>query len=233
MKNIIDEQKFLKDSEKTMITMLEKINGLGTFNIESLDPLKTLALSIDVNNGFAKEGLLSSSRVKDLIPATRELLMYLANIGVQVVAYSDSHTDESIELENYVVHCKEGTSESEIVDELKCIPNLIVKPKNSTNGFVAFNPLNNKEMNYLNLTQDDLDNMEVIIITGDCTDICIYQFVMTLKAYLNQHNKKVQIVVPLNLVDTYNSPDHNADLMNVVFVNSMIDNGINVVKNIV
>ncbi len=34
----------------------------------------------------------------------------------------------------------------------------------------------------------DFDNIDNIIIVGDCTDICIYQFAITLKSYFNQHN---------------------------------------------
>ncbi|WP_263349314.1 hypothetical protein [Paraclostridium sp. AKS81] len=38
----------------------------------------------------------------------------------------------------------------------------------------------------------------------------------------------------MDLVDTYDIPKvHNAEIMNIVFFNSMIQNGIKVVKNII
>ena len=41
------------------------------------------------------------------------------------------------------------------------------------------------------------------------------------------------IIVPINLVDTYNIDNvHPAELLNIVFLNSMIQNGIKVVKEI-
>ena len=41
------------------------------------------------------------------------------------------------------------------------------------------------------------------------------------------------IIVPINLVDTYNIDNvHTAELLNIVFLNSMIQNGIKVVKEI-
>ena len=77
-------------------------------------------------------------------------------------------------------------------------------------------------------------NIENVIIVGDCTDICIYQFAVTLKSYFNQNNIYKQIIVPMDLVDTYDIPKvHNAEIMNIVFFNSMIQNGIKVVKNII
>lgn len=41
------------------------------------------------------------------------------------------------------------------------------------------------------------------------------------------------IVVPMNLVDTYDIPNvHPAEILNLVFFNSMIQNGVNVLKEI-
>lgn len=114
----------------------------------------------------------------------------------------------------------ENDVESELVDELKSIENLQILPKNSTNGFFALENL-------------DFDNIDNIIIVGDCTDICIYQFAITLKSYFNQHNIEKNIVVPMNLVDTYDIPNvHPAEILNLVFFNSMIQNGVNVLKEI-
>ncbi len=76
----------------------------------------------------------------------------------------------------------------------------------------------------------DLDNF---IVVGCCTDICVYQFVLTLKAYFNQNNLDKNIIVPMNLVETYDIDNvHCGDLLNTVFLNSMIQNGIKIVKEI-
>ena len=51
--------------------------------------------------------------------------------------------------------------------------------------------------------------------------------------YFNQNNINKDIIVPINLVDTYNIDNvHPAELLNIVFLNSMIQNGIKVVKEI-
>ena len=49
-------------------------------------------------------------------------------------------------------------------------------------------------------------------------------------SYEDRSNKK--IYVPINCIETFNSNDHNADLMNVISINKMKSNGITVVKKI-
>ena len=92
--------------------------------------------------------------------------------------------------------------------------------KNSTNGFFA-------------MDIEKYKNLDNFIVVGCCTDICVYQFVLTLKTYFNQHNLYKNIVVPINLVETYDIDKvHCGDMLNTIFLNSMIQNGINVVKKI-
>ena len=99
--------------------------------------------------------------------------------------------------------------------------NIKIVNKNSTNGFFALSNL-------------DFNNTDNIIIIGDCTDICVYQLAITLKSYFNQNNISKNIIVPMNLVDTYHVDNvHPAELLNIVFFNSMIQNGIKVVKEII
>lgn len=211
MENLLKEVKSLK----------ENLDNLSIENISNFDLKKTSLFIVDVNNGFAKEGSLYSPRVEALINPISNFAKYLSNKNIaNIVAFTDSHTPESIELLSYPSHCLENDLESQVVDEIKCIKNLHILPKNSTNGFFALNDLN-------------FDGIDNIIIVGDCTDICIYQFAVTLKAYFNQNNIPKNIVVPINLVDTYNIENvHPAELLNIVFLNSMIQNGINVVKEI-
>ncbi|MFR3370629.1 MAG: isochorismatase family cysteine hydrolase, partial [Clostridioides difficile] len=166
---------------------------------------KTALFIIDVNNGFARQGALYSPRVESLIKPIEMFTKKISNKLNKVIAFTDSHTPKSIELLSYPVHCLENDVESELVDELKSIENLQILPKNSTNGFFALENL-------------DFDNIDNIIIVGDCTDICIYQFAITLKSYFNQHNIEKNIVVPMNLVDPYDIPNvHPAEILNLVF----------------
>ena len=54
-----------------------------------------------------------------------------------------------------------------------------------------------------------------------------------LKQYIKDNINK-NIIVPMSLVDTYHVDNiHPAELLNIVFFNSMIQNGIKVVKEII
>lgn len=196
------------------------IHNLKCKNILDLDLSKTILFIVDMNNGFAKSGALYSPRVEKLINPISKFAMFLKDNNCPIVAFTDSHTPDSIELKSYPCHCLHNDIESDIVDEISCIEGVHIVRKNSTNGFFA-------------LENFDYSIFDNIIIVGDCTDICIYQFATTLKAYFNHLNIDKNILVPVDLVDTYDIEGiHSANLMNLVFLNSMIQNGINVVKTI-
>lgn len=206
---------------KELNSLNNNLNNLNVEYISNLNLNKTKLFIIDMNNGFAKCGALYSPRIENLINPISSFTKNLSSTIKEIIAFTDSHTKESIELLSYPSHCLFDNIESDVVEELKNIDNIRILPKNSTNGFFAL-----KEISF-----NDVDN---IIIVGDCTDICIYQFAITLKSYFNQNNMNKNILVPMNLVDTYDIPNtHPAELLNIVFFNSMIQNGINVVKEII
>ena len=210
MNNLLNELNSLKSN----------LDNLPIMNLSDLDLNNTDLFILDINNGFAKGGALYSPRIESLINPIVNFTKSVSKDIRSIIAFTDYHTNESVELLNYPTHCIKDTIECEIVDELKSIDNIKIVKKNSTNGFFALDSLN----------FDDTDN---IIIVGDCTDICIYQLAITLKSYFNQNNINKDIIVPINLVDTYNIDNvHPAELLNIVFLNSMIQNGIKVVKEI-
>lgn len=210
MENLIKDLEYMK----------ENLDNLSVKNLNSLDLKNTMLFIVDMNNGFAKGGALYSERVEALISPIEKLAKILVINGCETIAFTDSHTKDSIELRSYPNHCLSDDTESEVVNEIKYIDGIKIIPKNSTNGFFCLDDI-------------DFNYTENIIVVGDCTDLCIYQFVVTLKAYFNQNNIDKNIIVPIDLVDTYHIPKiHNADIMNIVFLNSMIQNGIEVIKNI-
>lgn len=210
MNNLLDELQSLESA----------LENLESKNISDINLTKTILFIVDMNNGFAKSGALYSPRIEKLVHPIAKFAKFIKDNNCPIIAFTDSHTPNSIEFSNYPSHCLYNDIESEIVDEIKAINGINIVPKNSTNGFFA-------------LKDFDYSSFENIIIVGDCTDICVYQFATTLKAYFNHLNIYKNILVPVDLVDTYDIKNiHNADLMNLVFLNSMIQNGINVVKTI-
>ncbi|MCI6737972.1 MAG: isochorismatase family protein [Intestinibacter sp.] len=196
----------------------KNLDNLPIENLADYDLSKTALFIVDINNGFAKEGALYSDRIKSLITPIYEFVKPLEEKLNKIIAFTDTHDKNSVELNSYPEHCLVDTEECKVVDELLNIKNLEIIPKNSTNGFFAM------DVNIL----DDIDN---VVVVGDCTDICIYQFAVTLKAYFNEKNINKNIVVPMNLVDTYDIPFvHPGDLLNIVFLNSMLQNGVKLIK---
>jgi len=178
----------------------------------------TTIFSIDMNNGFAKEGALASRRVFDLIAPTAAFLDRAKSAGIEIIGLTDSHDPDSLEFSDYPPHCLAGSVESDIVAELKPFMDRII-PKNSTNAFFAFDG-------------PYLDGFSYII-TGCCTDICIYQFAVTLRAYLNHHRINARVIVPRDLSDTFDAEGHDAAAINEIFFASMAANGVEVPANII
>ena len=209
--------KKILDNYKALINNLENLSDI---NINDYYLNKTGLFIVDMNNGFAKEGPLSSPRVEKIINPIADFGKSICYKIDTIVAFTDTHSEDDVELKSYPAHCLRGDKESEIVKEILNINNLEILEKNSTNGFFV-------------MDIDKYKNLDNFIVVGCCTDICVYQFVLTLKTYFNQNNLDKNIIVPMNLVETYDiDMIHSGDFSNTVFLNSMIQNGINVVKSI-
>lgn len=216
---MFSKEVLLKEGKDMLELIYDRIESLGSLDLGELEPNRTMILVVDINKGFAKEGALYSERIERLIKPISDLVKEALSRGIIVKAFTDYHTKDSIELKTYPKHCLAGSCEWEIVDELN-IKEIEVIRKNSTNGFLEENFTFDKE------------NISNIVIVGDCTDICVYQLAISLRTDLNRKNKEGEIYILKNLVDTFDSPNHRANFMNFVFLNSLMDNGVKVFKEI-
>ena len=83
---------------------------------------------------------------------------------------------------------------------------------------------------------------DTFIVVGDCTDLCTYQLAMHLRLRANAAQLKHRILVPAEAVDTYDLPvetaraigavPHAADLLHLIFLYSLMLNGVEVVRSI-
>ena len=142
MNNLLNDLNSLKNN----------LDNLPIMNLSDLNLSNTDLFIVDINNGFAKGGALYSPRIENLINPIVNFVKSVSKDIKSIVAFTDYHTKESIELLSYPTHCIENTIECEIVDELKSIDNIKIVKKNSTNGFFALN----------NLTFDNTDNIIII-----------------------------------------------------------------------
>ena len=194
-----------------------ELDSLPAWSLEEAAPSSTLILSIGMNKGFTRTGAMASPRVAAILPATRSFLKSCRDGGYFIAAVTDFHTADSIELGSYPPHCLEDSSEPELAPEIGEFPQKILT-KNSTNAFFA------PGMDRL------LNGKETVVVTGCCTDICILQFALSLKAYANQADRPLEVIVPRQLVETYDAPGHPAGLMQSMALHTMLENGIRVVQ---
>lgn len=183
---------------------------------------ETVLVVVDMINGFVNEGSLSSPRIRNIVSDVSKLVSECLEKGIDIIAFADCHKENSVEFENFPVHCLENTRESELIDEIKNDISKVI-PKNSTNGFHA--PEFQKFL-------AENRNIKNFIVCGDCTDICVHNFCITLKTYFSQNNIKSRVIVPINAVETYDGGIHNAEFMNFSALMIMETNGIELVKEI-
>lgn len=203
--------------------ILNKITDT-TINLKDLDQSKTALIVIDMVNGFVKEGAFASSRVYDLIP---EIVSIVENLPQSnKIFFLDSHTNDSKEFDSYPIHCIEGTNEELLIDELDNLidSNSLKIKKNSTNGAIE-----DLFLKWL----DKNSHIENFIITGCITEVCVMQFALTLKGLLNKDNKNGRLIVPINAVDTFHSPEHDATIINYFALSNMKQNGIEVIAKLI
>lgn len=221
----INREAFISKSTDTLTKILNSFENLESLKVEKLVGEAALIV-IDMNNGFARKGALYSPRVEALIPEVSRLAhIFAENKSVPVIMVNEDHPENAREFEAYPPHCVRGTEEAEIISELKDIENKIVIGKNCTNAFAA----EEFKETFMKLYNKGIKNF---IIIGDCTDICIYQAAVSMQTYFNHNGYDGQVIVPMKAVDTYDLDvvNHDGDLMNVMFLYSMLGNGVKVVK---
>ncbi len=202
--------------------LIAEIRSLPQADISEFVTEKTALIIVDVVNGFIREGAMASPIIEGIVPNVASLAEACKGRGIPIAALADCHRENCAEFASFPPHCIENTSESELVDELKDKDCFIIK-KNSTNGF------HEKEFMHALVANPAVNTF---IVVGDCTDICVMQLCLTLKTWFTQQNRQSEIIIPVNCIETYDSPDHNADFMNISAYKLMKDSGIKFVSEI-
>jgi nicotinamidase-related amidase len=203
--------------------------------LAAADVTQTAVFCVDMVNGFCHEGLLASPRVAALIEPIRDLLIEAYARGVRdFVLPQDTHRHDAVEFHDFPEHCVMGTTQAQTVSDLAALPfadQFQIIPKNS---------LSPAHGTSLDTWLDAHPNLRVAVVTGDCTDLCVYQLAMHLKLRANAANYQLRVVVPADCVQTYDLPievaqqidalAHDGDLLHLLFLYHMRLNGIEVVR---
>ncbi|KPL90726.1 cysteine hydrolase family protein [Herpetosiphon geysericola] len=190
---------------------------------------------VDIIVGFCTDGALSSPRVQSIVAPIAELFKTAHAGGVRhFILPQDAHPADAVEFGAFPVHCLRGTSEADTAPELRALPfadSFTIFEKNSlsaalSTGFPAW--------------VAEHPEVDTYIVTGDCSDLCVYQLAMFLRLDANARNVQRRVVLPAECVDTYDTPlevaselglyAHPGDFHHVFSLHHMAANGVEVVK---
>jgi nicotinamidase-related amidase len=160
---------------------------------------KKTILVVDMLNGFCRAGNLASARLDSITGRLRDHLIREQAAGADLVFLADTHAADDPEFAMFPPHCIEGSGEEEIVPELADL---------AAGGHVV------RKRTFSGFYRTELDALlerlapDVVEVTGVCTDICVLHTVYDLRV------RGYEVMVPHNLVETYDAPGHEADEIN-------------------
>jgi nicotinamidase-related amidase len=237
-------ERLIADSRPFLNWLVDWYNNRPTVEFAQLleevenDPSRVAILAVDVTVGFCSEGSLSSRRVGRIPGPIARLFQRAYDLGVRhFVLPQDTHSENAVEFESFPAHCVRGTGEPVTVPELKNLPfsDLYFMIEKDSISSDIDTPLGD--------WLDSHPEVTTFLVVGDCTDFCVYQLAMYLRLRANARNlREVKVIVPMDGVDTFDIPvnvaqeigaiPHHADLMHLIFLFGMAQNGVQIVASV-
>ncbi|PDW01656.1 cysteine hydrolase family protein [Candidatus Viridilinea mediisalina] len=197
-------------------------------------PERVALFSIDLINGFCKDGPLAGPRVGALVEPVAALFTRAYALGLRnLVLTQDTHSPDTPEFAAFPPHCIAGSAESQTVVELASLP---FADQFTT---IAKNSLSSHLGTTLSAWLAERPQLTTFIIVGDCTDLCVYSIALHLRLEANALNLERRVIVPAAAVDTFDTPvalarelgimAHDGDLHHMLFLHHMAQNGVEVV----
>lgn len=203
---------------------------------ESGGPSGLALVAVDLIKGFCSEGPLASAPVGELVEPTVRLVERCHQMGVEGFYFPcDAHPPDSAEFRSFPPHCLVGTSESELATPLSKLP--------FAAGFRRYDKGSVSSLVGTGLAEDLKErSYRTILCCGDCTDLCLYHLAVGLRFFANQHGQAWRVVVPADLVATYDlgveqalavgAMPHPGPLLHDLFLYHLELNGVEVVGSI-
>jgi len=203
------------------------------------DPDRVALIAVDVTSGFCSEGPLSSDRVARIAEPVSRLFQRAHALGVRYfILPQDTHSEDAIEFASFPPHCVRGTAEPVTVPELRDLT------FSGLFKIIEKDTISSSIDTELDAWLEGHPQVTTFILTGDCTDFCVYQLAMHLRLRANALNlRDVRVILPMDCIDTFDlsvamadqigAMPHHADLMHLIFLFSMAQNGIEIVSEII
>lgn len=188
--------------------------------MKTKEELKELLIVVDMINGFIKEGNMADETINHITPQIIKLIEETLEKNEGIAFIRDTHNQDSTEFKKFPLHCLEGTSESELIDELKPYEKQALNyKKNSTSTMFAKNFMSDI---------DKMKQLRKVIVTGCCTDICVMNLAIPLINYFDELDRQVEVIVKEDAIETYNAPYHNRDEYNEMALKLMKQAGVKI-----
>ncbi len=193
-------------------------------NVKNLKVYETALIVVDMVNGFVNEGVLHDKNIRKIVPRQLELLEEAEKKGSLIILVKDTHNNNATEFKRFgnTTHCIKGTSEAELIDELKPFEqkdNVITVEKNSTSLM---------ESPEFREIVKQAKNLKEVNFVGCCTDICVFNGAMGLANYYDQWNRDVTINVHEDAIATYSEDEREEYVQSAKLL--MKQQGINLVS---
>lgn len=193
-------------------------------NVKNLKVYETALIVVDMVNGFVNEGVLHDKNIRKIVPRQLELLEEAEKKGSLIILVKDTHNNNATEFKRFgsTTHCIKGTSEVELIDELKPFEqkdNVITVEKNSTSLM---------ESPEFREIVKQAENLKEVNFVGCCTDICVFNGAMGLANYYDQWNRDVTINVHEDAIATYSEDEREEYVQSAKLL--MKQQGINLVS---
>ena len=185
-------------------------------------------VAVDIINGFAREGALASPRVEGIIAPSAELIAQGLAAGLpaaHVGLMADAHPQDAEEFRAYPPHCLQGTSEAEWVTELLALP---------AAGKFSYFYKNSIASHHTPELEHWLEaaGPRTVIVIGDVTDLCLYSLGLHLLTRSQHRGLGQRIVLPASCAQTWDAPDHPAELYHPLFLYQLARTGAEVVSGV-
>ena len=239
----MDARKVIRESRPFLEWLVGWYNGRPRVGLERLmreagEAEHVAVMAVDVTTGFCSEGALSSKRVGGIVEPITRLFALAHRLGVRhFVLPQDTHAPDAVEFGSYPAHCVRGSEESQTVAELRSLP---------FSGLFTILEKNSVSVS-INTGLDEWlaahPEVTTFLVVGDCTDLCTHQLAMHLRLRANAFQQRgVRVIVPIDGVNTFDTPmevaeelgimPHPADLLHLIFLYNMAENGVEVVSRI-
>ncbi len=241
----MDLEQFVQNSRPFLAWLLEWHDGLPTRTRDEIlqmvggDAGRIAVLAVDVTGGFCRGGALASERVARIVDPVTLVFNRAHEAGVRhFLLPQDTHTKDAVEFGSYPPHCTRGSDEPLTVSELRNLPFaglFTIFEKDSISSDIDTG---------LGEWLDRRPEVTTLIVTGDCTDLCVYHLAMYLRLRANVRSlRDVRVIVPLDCIDTFDlsveearwigAMPHDADLVHLIFAHAMAGNGVEIVRQVV